>query len=395
MSVYAATVWGAYLALSAGAFVRSRIFGVFALIILSFPAGVGLALHDHLGFLGPAVPYFQLAAAAQIALLLYRPGMKPWPLRVLVSWPGLWFTAATFLAFPWAIAAAIGLTPYGAWIPFALALGGLVQSLWTREETVDFQLRPQLDAGALARFGEASRPPADAGDRRPLRIVQISDPHLGPFMSVARLRRICQRAVERAPDLILITGDLMTMESHDEEIVSRALEPLRAYEGRVFACHGNHDHEAREVVRRALARNGIELLVDDATVVETSAGPVQIVGMDFTWRHREAHMRMVCEDHPRVPGALRLVLLHDPGAFPHLPPGEGDLVLSGHTHGGQVGLVSLGSAQTFLSLFTKIPDHGPWARGHDRLYVHRAQGHYGFPIRLGVPAEQSLLQVWT
>ena len=70
-------------------------------------------------------------------------------------------------------------------------------------------------------------------------------------------------------------------------------------------------------------------------------------------------------------------------------------MLSGHTHGGQLGLLSLGGTGTFVSAFTAIPDHGPWARGHDRLYVHRAQGHYGFPIRLGVPAEQSLLQVWT
>jgi len=90
-----------------------------------------------------------------------------------------------------------------------------------------------------------------------------------------------------------------------------------------------------------------------------------------------------------------LLLLHDPGAFTHVPEGEGDLVLAGHTHGGQLGLLSFGSKATFVSLFTKIPDHGPWARGRDRLYVHRAQGHYGFPLRLGVPAEQSLLRVWS
>ncbi len=395
MSVYVATVWGAYLAVVAGAFVRSRIFGVFALVILSFPTLVGMALRDALGPLGMAVPYLQLAAAVHVLLLLWRPGMKPWPIRAAVSLPGLWFTAASFLAFPWAIAAGFGLTPHGAWIPYVLALGGLVQSLWTREETIDLQLQLDQDAGPLARFTQGASAPVDAEQRRPLTIVQISDPHLGPFMSVERLQRICQRAVDRKPDLILITGDLMTMESHDVDIVSRALEPLAAYRGKVFACHGNHDHEAREVVRQALARNGVELLIDDSTVVTTEAGPVQLVGMDFTWRHRAAHMQMVCDDHPRQPDALRVVLLHDPGAFAHLPAGEGDLVLSGHTHGGQVGLLSLGSAQTFLSLFTKIPDHGPWARGRDRLYVHRAQGHYGFPIRLGVPAEQSLMRVWT
>jgi predicted MPP superfamily phosphohydrolase len=395
MTSYAIAVWGFYLAMVLGAFLRNRLFGVFAIVILLFPAGVGLALRDHLGPLAPLVPYFQVAAAAQIALLIWRPRMKPWPLRLLVHWPGSWFIAATFIAFPWALVAAVGLTPYGAWVPFLLAAGGLVQSLWTREEIVDLRREPQSDAGPEPRrFTEGLGAPADAKARRPLTIVQITDPHLGAFMSVERLQRICQRAVEQQPDLILVTGDLMTMESHDVDTVARALEPLKAYSGRVFACHGNHDHEAREVVRRAYARTGVQLLVDESITVETAAGPVQIVGLDFAWRHRDAHMRVVCDEHPRQAGALRVLLLHDPGAFKHLPEGEGDLVLSGHTHGGQVGLVSLGLPHTFLSLFTKIPDHGPWARGKDRLYVHRAQGHYGFPIRLGVPAEQSLLRVW-
>jgi predicted MPP superfamily phosphohydrolase len=229
---------------------------------------------------------------------------------------------------------------------------------------------------------------------RPLKLVQITDPHLGPFMSIARLQGICERAVADQPDLVLVTGDIMTMESHDEAAVTAALAPLAKLPGRVLACHGNHDHEARAVVARAYAKHGITLLVDEATMVDTPSGPVQIIGADFVWRERPAHLRRLVERFPRRPGALRLWLLHDPGAFKHLPEGEGDLVLSGHTHGGQVGLVSLGLSWTFLSATTKIPDHGLWARGRDRLYVHRANGHYGYPIRLGVPAEESVLHVW-
>jgi hypothetical protein len=91
---------------------------------------------------------------------------------------------------------------------------------------------------------------------------------------------------------------------------------------------------------------------------------------------------------------LRIVLLHDPGAFGSLPPGEGDLVLAGHTHGGQIGLLSLGIPWTVVRSFGgRIPDQGLWARGTDRLYVHRGTGHYGFPLRLGVSAEESVLEV--
>jgi predicted MPP superfamily phosphohydrolase len=165
--------------------------------------------------------------------------------------------------------------------------------------------------------------------------------------------------------------------------------------GRVYACRGNHDHEAPRTVAYAMERIGARLLIDEACSVDTAAGRVQIVGLDFRWRGRERReaMARVLERHPREEGALRLVLLHDPGAFRDLPDGEGDLVLSGHTHGGQLGLWSLGIPATVVSVVGRMPDHGLWALGKNRLYVHRGTGHYGFPLRLGVPSEESLVRV--
>jgi predicted MPP superfamily phosphohydrolase len=200
--------------------------------------------------------------------------------------------------------------------------------------------------------------------------------------------------VRREPDLVLLTGDFLTMESQaDPRLLATALEPLRALRGQAFACFGNHDHEAPDTVRHALAHAGVTLLMDESSVVQTKAGAVQILGADFAFREREARLTRLCAAHPRLPRTLRLLLLHDPGAFQHVPEGEADLVLSGHTHGGQLGLVSLGLPWTMLRLFVNAPDHGLWARGPDRLYVHRGTGHYGFPLRIGVPAENSLLRV--
>src|SRR6187402_1566846 len=117
-------------------------------------------------------------------------------------------------------------------------------------------------------------------------------------MSARRLERICRRAVEKNPDLVLLTGDFLTMESQAHpELLARALSPLRELPGRVFACLGNHDHEALETVRRALSSAGAELLVDDSRTVATGAGLVQIIGFDFTWRERAAHLRRVCAGH--------------------------------------------------------------------------------------------------
>jgi predicted MPP superfamily phosphohydrolase len=124
----------------------------------------------------------------------------------------------------------------------------------------------------------------------------------------------------------------------------------------------------------------------------TPAGPVQILGADWASRERRARLTALLERHPRRAGALRLLLLHDPSAFHDLPDGAADLVLSGHTHGGQVGLVSFGFDWTVLSR-SRWPDHGLFARGASRLYVHRGSGFYGFPLRLGVPGEASVLEV--
>lgn len=371
--------------------VRGRPFAIFVGVLVGIYSLVAAAMAPWFAAIMPIFAAFHAAVYVNF-LALARPRMRSLVYRLLVSWPASFFAGGTLLAIPWAVLSAMGLHPWAPWLPYALAAVGMLQSLTTKREEIDIVV-----SGPSGPYAErlAPHPHGKAREERPLRIVQLTDPHIGPFMSVARLRRIAERAVAAKPDLVFLTGDFLTMESHsDPDLLLTALEPFRALPGKVFACHGNHDHEAPAVVSRALAKNGIILLVDAERDVETEAGPVQIVGMDFAFRDRAAHLARVCAEHPRKPGMLRIVLLHDPGAFRHLPPGEGDLVLSGHTHGGQVGLLSLGLPWTFLRLFgDKIPDHGFWARGTDRMYIHRGTGHYGFPLRLGVPAEESLVRV--
>ena len=371
---------------------RGSTFAIFVGVLVGIYSLLAVAIAPWVGPL--LVPFTALHVAVYVNFLaLSRPRMRSLVYRLLVSWPAAFFAAGTLLALPWALVAAFGGHPWGVWIPYALAAIGLRQSMTTKREDVDLVVPGATATTALAAFGP--HPHGDERISRPLRIVQISDPHLGPFMSVARLRRIAERAVAADPDLVFLTGDFLTMESQgDPYLLLDALAPLKALPGKVFACHGNHDHEAPEVVARALTMNGIDLLVDDSRDVTTPAGPVQILGVDFSYRDRKARLERACLENPRTPGALRIVLLHDPGAFRHLPAGQGDLVLSGHTHGGQIGLLSLGLEWTLLRLFgDRIPDHGFWARGTDRMWIHRGTGHYGFPLRLGVPAEEGMLRI--
>ncbi len=392
MSWFSVLSLGGWLAVVAAALaLRGRQFATFVGILVGIYSLIAVAMAPAFTAILPVFAALHGAVYLNF-LVLARPRMRPLAYRFLVSWPAAFFSAGTLLALPWALLSAFGLHPWAPWLPYLLAAVGMVQSMTTRRDEVDLVI---AGPGGPRAEKLAPHPAGSAREERPLRIVQISDPHLGPFMSVARLRRIAERAVAAKPDLVFLTGDFLTMESQSEpDLLLNALEPFQALPGKVFACNGNHDHEAPSVVERALAKNGIVQLVDAAQDVATDAGPVQILGMDFVWRDRQEHLARVCADHPRRPGATRIVLLHDPGAFKHLPPGEGDLVLSGHTHGGQVGLLSLGLQWTFLRLFgDKIPDHGFWARGTDRMYIHRGTGHYGFPLRLGVPAEESILRV--
>jgi len=370
---------------------RGRIFAAFVLVLLGLQTATGALLAPEGGLaLLPIGALHATVYAHLLALVWARMRSPAW--RWLVSVPAHLVLGGSFLALPWTVGAWMGVPLPFSYAPWLVSLLGLLHSLWMPETQVEIV----LDGGDRGPRLRRHRSPRDRS-ATPLRIVQISDPHLGPWMSEARLARICARAVARGPDLIVLTGDFLTMESNrDPDALGRALRPLSALEGRVFACLGNHDLEALDTVRRGLGAAGIRLLVDEAASVETAAGRVQILGADFRWRRRREHLEGLVRAHPRREGELRLLLLHDPSAFRLLPPGlagEETLVLSGHTHGGQLGLVSLGLRITVLWPLFRFPDHGLFARGVDRLYVHRGTGHYGFPLRLGVPAEQSLLRI--
>lgn len=367
--------------------VRGAPYGRFLAVLLGLHTLAALGILRVAGALWPLALYLHAMVYVHFAMLI-RPTLRGSAYRALVSIPGSWFFAAVFLGLPWSLARAMGFDPWLPWLPFALALGGLVDSLRASEDERDLWI-DEAHVPTLRRHHAPG--PRDA---RPLRVVQITDPHLGPFMSVATLHGICARAVARDPDLVLLTGDLLTMESQrDPAWLAAALAPLAALPGRCFACLGNHDHESLDTVKIALARHGITLLVDELATADTALGPVEILGCDFVWRDRAAHLAAVGARFPRREGVARLALLHDPGAFRHLPAGSAELVFAGHTHGGQVGLLRLGLQGTVVSWLSQVPDHGPWALGRARLYVHRGTGHYGFPLRIGVPAERGLLKI--
>jgi len=396
--------------------VRGRGYATFGFVILAIALAGAVALHQRLVTWAPpdarpwidvAFVYGAVAGGAHLAHLV-RARLRSSLFRGLVSIPGMVFIAVGALSGLWLLALlpVRGVLWLGGWtgglaalrwldlLPVAVGIVSVGTSLRTAEEIVRI---PLGDTGPE----DVTRMPVERYRRRapaplaapPLRIVQIADPHLGPWQPVHRLQRVVADLVSHAPDLVLLTGDFLTMEGAGSPgALARALEPLRGLPGRCFAIFGNHDHDAEAEVRHAMEATGVTLLVDDEAVVGTRIGPVQIVGADWVGKGRREHIQELLDRFPRRAGHLRLLLLHDPLGFRHVPKGDVDLTLSGHTHGGQLGLVSLGLDWTVLAR-SRWPDHGLFGHGANRLYVHRGTGFYGFPLRIGVPGEMSVLEL--
>ena len=396
--------------------VRGRGYATFGFVILAIALAGAVALHQRLATWAPpdarpwidvAFVYGAVAGGAHLAHLV-RARLRSSLFRGLVSIPGMVFIAVGALSGLWLLALlpVRGVLWLGGWtgglaalrwldlLPVAVGIVSVGTSLRTAEEIVRI---PLGDTGPedvtrmpVERYRRRAPAPLDAP---PLRIVQITDPHLGPWQPVHRLQRVVADLVSHAPDLVLLTGDFLTMEGAGSPgALARALEPLRGLPGRCFAIFGNHDHDAEAEVRHAMEATGVTLLVDDEAVVGTRIGPVQIVGADWVGKGRREHIQELLDRFPRRAGHLRLLLLHDPLGFRHVPKGDVDLTLSGHTHGGQLGLVSLGLDWTVLAR-SRWPDHGLFGHGANRLYVHRGTGFYGFPLRIGVPGEMSVLEL--
>jgi predicted MPP superfamily phosphohydrolase len=124
---------------------------------------------------------------------------------------------------------------------------------------------------------------------------------------------------------------------------------------------------------------------------------LEIGGAEFLFSRssrRPAYARMIAEWGTRD-GAPRLLLNHDPAAFEVLPPDAASLVLSGHTHGGHVG-IQLGPSHALTVVgLVGLLDQGLFARGDMRLFVTRCVGFYGYPMRVGIPPEIAVLVLRT
>ena len=210
----------------------------------------------------------------------------------------------------------------------------------------------------------------------PGRVVQLSDLHASPLMAGPELRALVAQVNALKPALVLITGDqVMPFSEARHDYLIHALKGVVAPS---FCCAGNHDLPVLDALRTALEPVS-PMLVDEGR----QAGPFFVYGVGFHWKNARVELE---KSMMSVEGeGFRIVLAHDPRLAVWIRPEQVDLVLSGHTRGGQVGLNMMGLRPTLLGLFG-VRDQG-WFHDGVLQYVHAGNWWIGLPPRMGVAGE--------
>jgi hypothetical protein len=223
-----------------------------------------------------------------------------------------------------------------------------------------------------------------------LRIVQLTDIHLSPFLSEMEFARVVDMANETRANLALVTGDLITRKGDPLDACLHQLSRLRADAG-ILGCLGNHEvyAGAENYVTTHARRMGIKFLRHQAEVLQFGSARINFAGVDYQKMHSKY---LVGAEQMIVPGVLNVLLSHNPDVFPVAAAQGYDLTIAGHTHGGQVDVEILHQHLNVARYYTNYVQ-GLYQEGNSSIYVSNGIGTIGVPVRLGAPPEVSLLRL--
>jgi predicted MPP superfamily phosphohydrolase len=222
-----------------------------------------------------------------------------------------------------------------------------------------------------------------------LRIAHLSDLHIGSLTPRSWGLRWARAANGRSPDLTVVTGDLVTSGTAFHDDVADVIGALRAKHG-VFVSMGNHDYfgDGEPLVAKMRAK-GVTVLRNEGTRVEHGGAALWLAAIDDTWTRRD-DIQAALRGRPAE--ALAVLLAHDPTEFDEAAAAGANLVLAGHTHGGQIGVPFLARYANLATIPYRY-SIGIYRLGDAVLYVHPGLGTTGPPMRLGVAPEVTVLRL--
>jgi predicted MPP superfamily phosphohydrolase len=218
------------------------------------------------------------------------------------------------------------------------------------------------------------------------RIVQISDIHLEEYTEDFFVEEVVRRVNALNADLLVVTGDYVSRGPMDVEISFQAAARCGAILSRLscperYGVLGNHDAAVgSRVVRQHMENNGLPILVNQSVRVERGGAEIVLVGLD-DWAGGVPNLT---EAIPERPDAPVILMVHEPDFAEHILQhrrgGLVDLVLSGHTHGGQIRLP--GFRPLALPPLGRLFPEGHYRMEGMQMYVNRGVGTVGVPFRL-------------
>jgi hypothetical protein len=218
----------------------------------------------------------------------------------------------------------------------------------------------------------------------------VSDIHSGPFMLPARMREYVRMVNDLGADLIAVPGDFVNGRVDEVFPFAEAFSALSAPCG-VFGVLGNHDFYSGDPGRVAeeASKAGIRMLRDESHPVSRQGASIIVAGVDDVGRNDRAPVKLhkALENIP--PGTSTLLLCHRPYYLSQAAATGVGLVLSGHTHGGQIVFGKFGNAILTPAAFASPYIWGKYSSGSTQMYVTRGIGTVGLPMRINCPAEVS------
>jgi hypothetical protein len=223
-----------------------------------------------------------------------------------------------------------------------------------------------------------------------LRLVQLTDIHLGVFLPDRAVERAVGMANETRAHIALVTGDLISFRGDPLDACLDRLARLRSDAG-TFGCMGNHEiyAESEDYTAEQGARQGMRFLRSHAASLKFGNATLNLGGVDY--QHMRAPYLRGAERLVR-PGALNVLMSHNPDVFPVAAAQGWDVTLAGHTHGGQVRVEILRQDLSVARFFTPYVD-GLYRDGSSSIFVSRGIGTIGVPARLGAPPEVALIRL--
>lgn len=233
-----------------------------------------------------------------------------------------------------------------------------------------------------------------------IRILHLSDLHASPAISLDRIESAMDLGLKMKPDLICLTGDYITDTVHpDLNTYKKLLAKLSAV-APTYASTGNHDggrwgqvknrYPSSELIRNMLSSAGIVVPHNAHAEAEIAGERIQIVGIGDHWA-KEQNARKAFNDVSRDADCLRITLSHNPDTKEILQYFSWELMLSGHTHGGQVVIPGYGPP------ILPVNDHRYYQGLHTwqgrRIYITRGVGGVAGGIRIACRPEVTILDL--